>query len=333
MKIVITECDHDSFEPEEAVATAAGIDLVLARSRSQAEVVENAAGAEGVLVQYARITADVMDALPGLRAVGRYGVGVDSVDVEAATARGIAVCNVPDYGVDAVSDHALALALAASRGLVRMDRSVRAGRPDLAAVRPVHALRGRTFGVVGTGRIGTATARKAAALGFEVIGHDPGCAGPDDVPLVGLDELLERSHVVSLHAPLTDGTRGLIGRERLARVRPDAVLVNTSRGGLVDTDALVEALQRGRLAGAGLDVTDPEPLPAGHPLLGMDQVVLTPHLAWYTEESYAELKRRTAANVVDVLAGRRPRDVLNPQVLGAPGRNSAFPVDGDRPAR
>jgi D-3-phosphoglycerate dehydrogenase len=329
VRIVITECDHDSFSAEHEVTDnwmSAGVELVLTQSRTAAELVANAGGADAILVQYAQITAEVMDALPRLRAIGRYGVGVDSVDIEAATARGIAVCNVPDYGTESVSDHAIGMALAAARGIPRLDRGLRAGSFDLAAVRPLFQTRGRVFGVVGLGLIGTATARKAAGLGYQVIGCDiaaaPGETTYHGFELVGLDELLDRSQVVSLHTPLTDLTRGLIGADQLARMRSDAILVNTSRGGVVDTDALVEALRTGAVLGAAIDVHESEPLPAGHPLTTFDSVVLTPHLAWYTEESYDELKRRTVANVLEVCAGRAPRNIVNPEVLGAPGRNS-----------
>lgn len=326
MKIVITECDHDSFVTEHAVTDPAGVELVLAQSRTAAEVVANAAGADGILVQYASITAEIMDALPDLRVIGRYGVGVDSVDVAAATARGIAVCNVPDYGTESVSDHAIGLTLAAARGIPRLDRGLRAGSFDLAAVRPLYQTRGRVFGVVGMGLIGTATARKAAGLGYEVIGYDV-AASPDASTFrgfasVGLDELLERAQVVSLHTPLTDATRGMIGAAQLARMRSDAILVNTSRGGVVDTAALVEVLRTRGIAGAAIDVHENEPVPVDHPLTTFDSVVLTPHLAWYSEESYDELKHRTVENVVEVCAGRAPRNVVNPEVLGAPGRNS-----------
>jgi len=326
MKIVITECDHDSFAPEHEVTDPAGAELVLTQSRTAAELVAGAAGADAILVQYAQITAEVMDALPGLRAIGRYGVGVDSVDVDAATARGIAVCNVPDYGTESVSDHAIALALAAARGIPRLDRGLRAGSFDLAAVRPLYQTRGRVFGVIGMGRIGTATARKAAGLGYAVIGYDI-AAQPERTQYHGfasvrLAELLERSQVISLHTPLTDTTRAMIGAKQFAQMRGDAILVNTSRGGVVDCDALVEALRTGALRGAAIDVHESEPLPADHPLTTFDSVVLTPHLAWYTEESYDELKRRTVANVIEVCAGRPPRNIVNPQVLGAPGRNS-----------
>ncbi|MDT0166007.1 C-terminal binding protein [Actinotalea sp. AC32] len=325
MRIVITECDHDSFEDEHGVVDPVGAELVLTQSRTPEELVANAADADGVLVQYASITAEVMDALPRLRAIGRYGVGVDSVDVAAATERGIAVCNVPDYGTEAVSDHAIAMALATARGIPRLDRGVRAGSFDLVAVRPLFQTRGRVFGVVGMGLIGTATARKAAGLGYEVIGYDvlaePGTEF-HGFPAVTLTELLERSQVVSLHTPLTDATRGMVGAEQIALMRADAILVNTSRGGVVDTPALVDALREGRIRGAAIDVHEQEPLPPDHPLTSFDSVVLTPHLAWYTEESYGELKRRTVENVVDVCSDRVPRDVVNPEVLGAPGRNA-----------
>ena len=327
MLIVITECDHDSFELERAVAREAGAELVLTQSANAAELVSNAAGAEGILVQYAPITAEVMDALPALRAIGRYGVGVDSVDVAAATERGIAVCNVPDYGTESVSDHAIGLTLAAARGIARLDRGMRSGAFDLPAVRPLYTIPGRVFGVVGMGLIGSATARKAAGLGYEVIGHDvarePGTTTPNGVPMVTLDELLERSHVVSLHTPLDERTRGMIGAAQFAAMRSDSILVNTSRGGVVDSDALVEALSTGAISGAAIDVHDAEPLPAGHPLMAFDSVVLTPHLAWYSEESYDDLKRRTIKNVVDVCADLRPRNIINPAVLGAPGRNAS----------
>jgi len=325
MRIVVTECDHDAFDAEYAVVRGSGAEFVIAQSRNSDELVANAAGAAGILVQYASITAEVMDALPDLRVVGRYGVGVDSVDVDAATERGIAVCNVPDYGTESVSDHAIGLALSAARGIPRLDRGVRAGSFDLAAVRPLYQTAGRVFGVVGVGLIGTATARKARGLGYEVIGHDikaaPGEASFHGAPSVSLDELLERSQVVSMHVPLTDQTWHMIGAEQFARMRRDALVVNTSRGGVIDTDALVEALRAGTILGAAIDVHEQEPVPPDHPLLTFDSVVITPHLAWYTEESYGELKRRTAQNVVDVLAGRVPRNILNPEVLGAPGRS------------
>lgn len=317
-KIVITECDHDSIAPEREVAQLSDIELVLAQARTKDEVIAAAADADGIVVQYATIDAEVLDALPRLKSIGRYGVGVDTVDVEAATSRGVAVSNVPDYGTEAVSDHAIALALSVGRGIARLDRGIRAGSADFVPITPLRLIGGRTFGVIGLGLIGRATARKARGLGYDVVATDarlePG-ETIDGVRIMGLDELLSVSDVVSMHTPLTPETHHMISTDQLARMRSEAILVNTSRGGVIDTDALVAALTEGRIYGAGLDVHEQEPIPADHPLTAFDTVVLTPHIAWYAEESYFELKRRTVENVVRTVSGERPRNILNPEVL------------------
>ena len=318
MRIVITECDHDAFNEEFEAAEAAGVELVVAQSSSQDELVENCAGADGIVVQYASITAEIMDALPSVRVIGRYGVGFDTIDVEAATQRGIAVCNVPDYGTEAVSDHAIALALSAAREIPRLDRGVREGRVEFPAIRPLNLVGRRIFGIIGLGRIGSSTARKAAALGYEVLCHDILAEGADTFrgyPHVGLDELLQRSQVVSIHTPLTAATRHLIGGPELAMMRSDATLVNTARGAIVDTLALAEAVRDGAIRSAALDVTEVEPIPLDHPLLALPQVILTPHTAWYSEESYGELKRRAVENVATLLVEGTARDIVNPAAL------------------
>lgn len=318
--VVITECDHDGFDPEHAAADEHGVSLRLEQSTPET-LVANIQDADGILVQYAHITAEVMDAAPRLRAIGRYGVGVDSVDVPAATERGIAVTNVPDYGTEAVSDHAIGLAVSLARGIPLLDRSLRAGTYDVSLAKPLFGIRDRVFGVLGLGRIGTATARKAAGLGYRVIGFDsrvePGGL-KDGIETVSFEELLERSQVLSVHVPLTDRTRGLIGAAQLEAMPSDAVIINTARGGIIDTDALVDAVRSGGILGAGIDCHEQEPLPADHPITTLDNVVLTPHAAWYTEQSYVELKRRTLEGVADVVSGRRPRDLVNPEVLEHP---------------
>ena len=318
--VVITECDHDGFDPE--TAEAAKNDLTLRVEQSTPEdLVANIQDADGILVQYAQITAEVMDKAPRLRAIGRYGVGVDTVDIDAATARGIAVTNVPDYGTEAVSDHAIGLAVSLARGIPLLDRSIRAGQYDVSLAKPLFQMTDRVFGVLGLGRIGTATARKAAGLGYRVIGHDFGIepgTRHHGVEVVSFEELIEQSQVLSVHVPLTERTRGIIGRDQLAAMRSDALLINTARGGIIDTDALVEALRAGSILGAGIDCHEQEPLPATHPIAALDNVVLTPHAAWYTEQSYVELKRRTLEGVADVLAGRSPQNLLNPEALDHP---------------
>src|SRR5699024_1398897 len=197
MKIVITDCDHATIDAEQQVADAAGYELVLTQSATEEEVIANAAGADALVVQYAPITAAVLDGLPNVRAIGRYGVGVDTVDVEAATERGVAVCNVPDYGTEAVSDHAIALALATVRGLRVLDREARSGSPDLQQATPIQQLSTLRFGVLGFGRIGQATARKAAGVGFDVAVTDilleAGTTTEEGWPVLTQDELLERS--------------------------------------------------------------------------------------------------------------------------------------------
>jgi D-3-phosphoglycerate dehydrogenase len=319
MRIVITDCDHPSIDEELAVAATHGATVELRQCRTEQDVIDAGRDADGLVVQYAPITEAVLSALTGLKAVSRYGVGYDTVDVPAATRHGVVVSNVPDYGTEDVSDHAIALALALERGLVRFDRGYRGGEVDLAPVRPLHRTAGRTFGIVGAGLIGSATARKARALGYTVIAHDPGLVGRSEtsggVPLLGLAEVLAQADVVSLHVPLSDDTHHLIDDETLGGMKRGAFLVNTCRGGVVDTDAVVRALEAGHLRGAGLDVFETEPLPPHHPLLEQENAILTPHVAWYSEESYSELKTRAMENAVEACAGREPRNVVNREVL------------------
>lgn len=320
MQITITECDHPSVEIEKNLIEEAGYRFTIGTGADPASVIKNSEDAAGILVQYGQITAEVLDALPSLKVVSRYGVGVDTVDIEAATARGIAVCNVPDYGTESVSDHAIGLTFALLRGIPLLDRKIRGGTYDFAAAVPVYQSAGRRFGVIGLGAIGEVTARKAHGVGFDVVVSDPrheiGSVTPQGYRVVSTEELLATSQVVSLHTPLIEATKHLINADSLATMRPDALVINTARGGVVDTDALVEALRAGTIAGAGLDCTEVEPLPADHPLCQMDNVILSPHSAFYSEESFGELKRRTAQNAIDVVAGKHPRNILNPQVLG-----------------
>jgi D-3-phosphoglycerate dehydrogenase / 2-oxoglutarate reductase len=311
--VVITDCDHDNVDPERSVLDGHDVELRLLQCRTPAEVAEQAGDADVLVNQYVPITGEVLDALPRCRLVVRYGVGVDNVDVDAAAERGVWVANVPDYGRDEVADHTLALALALLRGVVVLDRSVREGTWDLEAARPLRRLSTLTYGVVGCGAIGTGVARRAAGLDMRVLGYDIAQVRSEPpIERVPLEELLERSDVVSLHAALTRESHHLIGADALARMRPTAFLVNTARGGLVDGAALLAALDAGALAGAALDVLEGEPPDElGWRLARHPRVVATPHAAWYSEEAFLTLKTEVAREALRVLEGGRPRSPVN----------------------
>jgi D-3-phosphoglycerate dehydrogenase / 2-oxoglutarate reductase len=311
--VVITDCDHDSVDPERAVLDGHDVALRVLQCRTPEEVADQAGDADVLINQYVPITAEVLDALPRCRLVVRYGVGVDNVDVEAATAGGVWVANVPDYGRDEVADHTLALALAVLRGVVVLDRSVREGRWDLEAARPLRRLATLTYGVVGCGAIGSAVAGRAAGLGMAVLGYDvEGVASGPPIQRVPLEELLANADLVSLHAALTPDSHHLIDAGALARMRPSAFLVNTARGGLVDAAALLAALDAGALAGAALDVLEGEPPDElGWRLARHPRVVATPHAAWYSEEAFHTLKTEVAREALRVLEGGRPRSPVN----------------------
>ncbi|TFV79231.1 C-terminal binding protein [Blastococcus sp. CT_GayMR19] len=309
MRVLVTDAEYASLDIEAGVLRAAGHELRTARCTTAQEVVDAAGDADALLVQYAPITAEVFDALPRLRLVSRYGVGVDVVDQEAARARGVWVCNVPDYGTTEVALHATALLLALLRNLGGHDREVRARRWDYQLGGPLRRPSGLTLGVIGLGRIGRMTAERAAPWFGGCVGYDPhlpDSAWPPGVERVALDEVFARSNAVTLHLPLADRTRGLVDAERLSRMPPGSYLVNTARGGLMDLDALVQALDDGRLAGVGLDVLPQEPPEWGHPLLTHPRALLTPHVGWYSEEAEAELRCKAAQNIVDWASTGRP---------------------------
>lgn len=301
-RVVITDCDQGDVDIERGVIEAAGHDLRWEDCHDVEDVIRVGDGASALLVQYLPITAAVMDALPGVRVLGRYGVSLDNFDLPAAAARGIRVVNVPDYCVDEVADHTLGLVLALSRGILPLDRAVHGGRWDFRVARGLRRSRDLRLGLVGIGRIGRAVAQRALAIGFDVVASDPEATGIDGVRMVGFEELLGSSDIVSLHARLDPSTRHLMDARAMARMRSGAFLVNTSRGGLVDQGALVAALRSGHLGGAALDVLEREPVDPDDPLLSMPNVVLTPHAAFYSAESLVEMKRRVAEGIVAALA-------------------------------
>jgi phosphoglycerate dehydrogenase-like enzyme len=315
--VVITDSDLPGDEAERILG-AAGLRVRRASCRTAEEVADAARDATALLVQWAPVTAPVLDRLDRLRFVSRLGIGHDMIDVAAATARGVAVANTPDYCVEEVAAHTIAMVMTLARRLPVLDRAVRDGRwsatrDGAGALRPSRA----TVAVVGFGRIGSLAAAHAAALGFRVVVHDPNvaeaavrAAGHESAEL---DEALAAADIVTLHVPLTDRTRRLLNGATIARTPPGALIVNTCRGGLIDEAALAGALASGQVAAAALDVFEEEPLPAGSPLRDAPGVLLTPHAAWYSPDSLAELPRRAARQIAEFLRGGPVPSIVNPE--------------------
>ncbi|MGQ9700656.1 MAG: C-terminal binding protein [Candidatus Bipolaricaulaceae bacterium] len=313
--VVVTDYNYADLSVETEELARWNARVIPAQCKTSEEVLAVAEEAEALISQYAPITPQVIQGLRRCRAIGRYGIGVDNVDVPAASARGIAVINVPSYCEEEVSDHALAMLLAWARRIVHYAEETRRGIWDWKTGQPIRRLQGQVLGLLGFGKIARLVAKKAKAFGLNVIAHDPYL--PESifveagVERVGLDELLARSDFLSIHVPLTESTRHLINRETLAKMKPSACLINTARGGVVDEKALVEALKKGHLAGACLDVMDPEPPQGENSLLKMPQVIISPHVAWYSEESQIELRRNIARDIGRALNGLLPHGLVN----------------------
>jgi D-3-phosphoglycerate dehydrogenase / 2-oxoglutarate reductase len=318
---VVIDAGYNVHDIEEAILAPLGMRVVERACRGNAAaVVAAVADASAVLVRESPVTADAIAAMPRCRVIVRYGAGIDNIDLDAAARRGIYVANVPDYGVEEVSDHALALLLAVVRRIASRDRQVREGAWNVARAERMHRLAGRVLGILGYGRIGAAFHRKTSSLGFaRTLVHDPGAVDlPFNAETAGLDELIVRADVISLHLPLRPATRGIVSRDRIGRMRPGAVIINTSRGGLIDEEALAQALIEDRLGGAGIDVFAKEPPPRDHPLFSVPNVVLSDHTGWYSEESVAELQRKAAEEVARVFRGEVPRHWVNRWTYPAP---------------
>ena len=317
--IAITDHVFHGVEPERAAAEALGAELRVGQCRTPEEVLALTHDADAILNCYAPMPTNVIDALEHCKIIARYGIGVDTVDLVAATRKGIAVTNVPEYCVDEVSDHALALLLAWARKVVVANRAIRAGSWQLADVAPIHRLRGQTLGLVGLGKIALRLAGKAQALGLRVIGTDPYVSAervaPLNIALLPLDDVLAQSDFVSLHAPLTSETRGMLNADAFAKMKPTALIINTARGPLIDDGALRDALSSGKIAAAALDVTPLEPLPADSPLRTLDNVILTPHIAYYSEESLRDLQQEAVDEVTRALRGEPQKSLVNREVL------------------
>jgi D-3-phosphoglycerate dehydrogenase len=319
-KVALIDYDEDVFSPlgsEGELLAAADADWTVGQYRSPDLALAAARGADVVMVQSVRplLTRQVIRELEGCRGIIRVGIGYDSVDIAACTELGIALCNVPEYCTYEVAEHALALLLASARHLARQDRSVRTGAWHRTPAKPGHRLHGRALGLVGFGRVARILVEQSRGMGWQFIAFDPFL--PRDVvqrygvEQVGLEELLRRSDMISVHAPLTAETRHLLGSREFDLMKPGVIIVNTSRGPVIDEAALILALGSGKVASAGLDVFEVEPLGQENPLKQMDNVTLTPHVAGYSEESVADMYRTACQTATELLKGTWPAAAVN----------------------
>ncbi len=318
-KVVLTDYVWDSLDVEKN--TLEGLaSLVALQTKAPAEFLPEAEDCDALLNTYAGpITAEVMARMPKCRIIARYGIGVDTIDLDAATAAGIIVTNNPTYCIEEVAEHTMALLLSCARKVAFYDRLVRKGRWELPPGKPLFRLVGRTLGLVGFGNIARAVAVRAAAFGMRILYYDPFVqAGQFQIPGEKKEffEMLRESDFVSVHPPLVPQTRGMMNDEAFAHMKPTAFLINCARGPIIDTLALVRALDAGRIAGCALDTTDPEPLPDPHALRGRENATITPHAAWYSEQAMVGLQSGAPSEVRRVLTGQWPVNVVNKAVKG-----------------
>ena len=315
-KVVITDCDHPSVEIEKEILSEINPEFILAYCHTEDEVIEAAKDADGIINQYAPITRRVIESLKRCKVIARYGVGVDNIDVEAATEHKIIVANVPDYCIDEVSTHAMALVLACARGITLLNSKIKDKKWDFTLAKPLFRTRGKTLGLFGLGRIARMVAQKALGFGFKIIAYDPYVSKVNKgINLVKFSQLLSDSDFISIHSPLTDKTRHSFGENELKAMKKTAYLINTARGSIIDEKALYKALIKRWIAGAALDVMEKEPPDWGISLLKLGNLIITPHISFYSEESYIELKTKVAESVLSVLKGELPRAMVNPQVV------------------
>lgn len=315
LKIVVSDCDHASMEQEQAVLAEAGIPFVQKACKTEEDLIQECAGYNIVLNQYAPFTRNVISKLaPELKQIVRYGVGVNNVDLDAATEYGVQVCNVPDYGMNEVADQAVALLMSLVRKVCLMNQYTKTQAWNYAEGMPIYRIPGSVVGIVGLGRIGRVFAKRMSGFDVERIAFDPFYqVGEviDGVEIVSIETLIERADMISIHSPLIDATRNLFNLDTFKKMKNTAYIVNTARGGIVNEEDLYTALSQGMIAGAGLDVVEVEPMSVGHPLFSLDNFLCTPHMAWHSMESALELKTKVAQEGVAMALGQPVRYPVN----------------------
>jgi len=320
MLVAVTDSVFPNLDPTREVLSKIGAELRLASQPTPEAILEVARNADGVLTTYAKVTGEMIPQMTKCRIIGRFGIGVDNVDIPVATSKGIVVTRVPDYCLDEVSDHAMALLLSLIRKIPSSNARTQAGEWKMPAVVPIHRMRGTVLGLVAFGQIPQLMAPKAKSFGMRVVTYDPYI--PDDVlkragvDRVEFDELVRISDYISIHTPLMPATHHLFNADVFSRMKPGAYIVNTARGPIIDEAALATALDKKQIAGAALDVMEKEP-PGTSPLFGRDNIIVTPHTSFYSEESLVDLQTKAAEEVARVLTGQAPKNPVNPEALKA----------------
>ena len=314
-KVVIAYTGFGDIELEKNILRQIDAEIIHSETLRTPEGQAAAKECDALMVTLDKVTAELIAGMDRCKIISRLGTGLDSIDIPAATARGIWVTYVPDYSIDEVSTHAIALLLALARGIPHLSQTTRNGTWSSAAWGPIYRLKDQTLGVLGFGRIGQATAEKGRGLGLKVIAHDPyadkNAAARLGVDLVDLDTLIRTSDYISLHSALMDATYHIVNADFLSKMKPTAYIVNAARGPLIDEDALLAAVRSRQIAGAGLDVFAVEPLDPNSPLLKEDRIIVTPHAAWYSEQAKLDMRTRGAEEVVRILSGQPPRAPAN----------------------
>jgi D-3-phosphoglycerate dehydrogenase len=321
-QVLVTDFAWKDLSIEKEVLGHAAAIVVVANTASETELMQLAPGLHGILTCWKPVGGNIIRKARQCLSIGRFGIGLDNIDVSSATEAGIIVTNVPAYCVDEVSDHAMALILSCARKTAFYDRNIKNGSYDLQAGPPLYRIKGKTLGIVGFGKIGKALCAKARAFGLNIIICDPhiddGSVAQARVVRVSFSEIVKQSDFISIHVPLSNETTGLFNYRTFQEMKRTAIIVNTSRGGIIDSSDLLAALNEELITGAGLDVLSQEPPAAGDRLIAHPRTVVTPHAAFNSEESLLELRKTAATQMADVLCGRRPQNIVNPQVLSGP---------------
>ena len=314
-KVVLTDREFENIDQEVAILNAVGADVIAHQVKEEDEVIEAVQDCDAVIMQYANLSRRVIESMSKCQIISKYAIGVDRIDIEAATENGICVANVPGYCVDEVSTHTVAVILDLTRKISLLNQTVKGGHWDYKVSKKIHNLRGLTLGLNSFGKIAQLVAEKMKPYGMEILACDPyvsqDAADRFGVKMVSFEELHTRSDVLSSHVPDMAGTKGMFNREVFCKMKKNAFFLNMGRGPVVNEPDLIWALKNGEIAGAGLDVTDPEPIRTDNPLLKMDNVIITPHAAYYSEDSQRTLQRRTAESVAQRLTGHYPKSLVN----------------------